>query len=170
MIVSYSMTKYTAFRTDAQNKLSVFGSPIEASLIKYYYQYYPENIDNKNYLMDFANLLRQNRRYRDSNAILRDANKISNDPMYLIMMGNNYQDMGLFNETLRSYQQAFNTLPNRIYPLYCEMKLYEHINDKKYLIMAANRVVCFQPKITSPVTEQMKSEARKILNDLNKTK
>lgn len=168
LIVSFTLSSYTSYRIECHNKLLIFNDSRDTSLIKYYYQYYPENLDNRDFLMSFAKMLRMDRRYLDSNAMLRDGLKISNDPIFLDVMGNNYKDMGFYNEALHCYQAAFNTLPNRIYPLYCEMKLYEHINDRKHLPAAAKKVMDFQPKISSQATKEMKREAHKLLYNVKK--
>ena len=75
--------------------------------------------------------MRKERRYLDSNAILRDGLNVSGDPDIYNMIGDNYKDMGFYTEALKAYQKAFFMLPNRLTPIFSIMELYKTIGDKK---------------------------------------
>jgi tetratricopeptide (TPR) repeat protein len=89
---------------------------------------------------------------------------ISNDPMFYVIQGNNYSDMELYAEAEEAYKKAFYILPNRIYPLYRLMLLYEKEDDKKKMTEMALRVKLFKVKVTSPATKEIKDTAINILN------
>lgn len=96
--------------------------------------------------------------------MLRRGALISNDPMFLVLQGNNYRDMEAFDEAESKYLKAWHSMPNRIYPLYRLMKLYELTGDKAKCQEYAQRVVGFKEKIYSPAVRDMKKEAQEIIN------
>ena len=103
-------------------------------------------------------------RYTDSNAVLRLGTLISNDPMFYVIQGNNYLQMNLYQKAEQAYQKAFGIMPNRIYPLYRLMLLYEKKGDITKEKEMAQRVISFKEKVVSPATKEMKDKARTILN------
>lgn len=117
------------------------------------------------YYTKYAEALRHNHRLMDSNAMLREGLNVSGDPMIYNMMGDNFKDMGFYQEAFESYRNAYYTLPNRLTPLFSIMKLYEFLGDKKRTNQFALSVVNFRPKIVSSATRRMKYEANLILNN-----
>ena len=126
-----------------------------------FYRLLPSCSDDRQFLFDFARLLQANGYYRDSNAILRRGVKVSNDPMFWVLMGNNYRQEKMFDAALESYDVAFHRMPNRLYPLYQKMLVLEETHDKAKMRQVARQVMAFLPKIASAATDEMKKEARK---------
>lgn len=121
--------------------------------------------DNHEFLFSFGKMLREEDRYNDSNAILRQGTKCSADPMFYVLMGNNYKDMKHDDLAEQAYQKAFSVMPNRLYPLYQLMMLYHDGGNKHKAKEMANRVIQMKPKIESPATKDMKKKAEKILRN-----
>lgn len=144
---------------EAQNEYQEIAGARYSSLIKDYDKLLLMCEDNPRFLFDFAKLLQDDGAYLDSNDMLRRGLKVSNDPMFLVLMGNNFSSMGLYAEALRSYDVAFMQMPNRLYPLYKKMLLYERMHNHEKTLQMAKRIVAFVPKVSSPATAQMKSEA-----------
>lgn len=132
------------------------------SFIPDYYRLLPYCHDDKRYLFNFAKLLQANKRYRDSNAMLRQGTKVSNDPMFWVLMGNNYKEQKQYDEAVRCYDSAFRHLPNRLYPLYQKMTTLKETNDTIRMKRVARQILEFQPKIPSPAIEKMKDAARNV--------
>lgn len=132
----------------------------EQAFIKDYYELLPLEGDNPEFLFDFAKVLREQKRYNDSNAILKKGIKCSADPMFYVLMGNNNRDMSHFNLAEESYNKAFNIMPNRIYPVYQLMMMYKDNGDIKNAKEIAKRVLLLKPKIESPATREMKDSAQ----------
>jgi len=136
-----------------------------SALINAHYEILPLLRGNQFFLFDFGKTLSENGRYTDSNAILRLGTLISNDPMFYVIQGNNYTQMELYDHAEQAYQKAFDIMPNRIYPLYRLMLLYEKEGDKTREREMAQRVVSFKEKVVSPATKEMKDKARMILKE-----
>lgn len=136
------------------------------AFIKDYYELLPMQNDNPKFLFNFGSLLRDVGRYNDSNAMLRQGILLSADPMFPILMGRNYEDMQEYRMADSLYRHAFHMVPNRIYPLYRRMKLYETIKDSTRMQDMAKRVSCFRCKVESPATRDMKKEAEEMIMTL----
>ncbi len=128
-----------------------------------YYELLPLMLSNEHFLFDFAKILAADGRYKDSNAILRLGSLISSDPMFYVIQGNNYNEMGFCQEAEQAYMKAFNSMPNRLYPLYQLMLLYEKEGKKDKMRDMAQRVIAFNEKIPSPATKEMKTKAKTII-------
>ena len=126
-----------------------------------------EKIDSGN-RFDFGRTLREAKRYNDSNAVLRLGSQVSSDPMFWVLTGNNYRDMQCYQEAEEAYQKAFAIMPNRLYPLYQLMGLYEEIGNVEAWQQTAKEIIMLQPKIKSPATEAMADSARRKVIELEK--
>ena len=109
-----------------------------------YYKFCPLLLSNEKFLFDFSKILSRNGRYIDSNAMLRLGTFISNDPMFYVV----------------------NVMPNRLYPLYKLMLLYEKEGNADKEIQMAQRVLTFKEKVVSPATKEMKKRASEVYESL----
>lgn len=149
-------------RVDAKKDYDRFSQIHDEAFIKDYYELFPLLNDNPQFLFDFGSLLRDCGRYNDSNAMLRQGTSLSADPMFHILMGRNYEDMREYDKADSLYDHAFRMVPNRIYPLYRKMKLYEAMGDITRCKVMACQVWNFRVKVESPATRDMKKEAIEI--------
>ena len=122
--------------------------------------------DDKYFLFDYAHLLRVNKHWMDSNAMLRRGLLVSNDPMFWVLMGNNHRDLGQYREAEICYDKAFVQMPNRIYPLYQKMCLYQQLNRQADARVIAKKILDFQEKVSSQAVSDMKKNAKKCLKSL----
>lgn len=122
------------------------------------------NYDNK-FVFEYGKLLSQIGRYEESNSILLHGNKISSDPMFKNLIGKNYTSIGNYIKAEQYYLQSFNQIPNRIYPLYLLTKLYYETKQYEKFYKYATESLQFKPKITSSITEGVKSEIKAMLNN-----
>ena len=100
--------------------------------------------------------------YIKSDSILQLGTKISSDPMFWNVMGNNSLAQGKYREAEERYKHAFYMVPNRLYPLYLLAKLYHTEGDTARFLKMAERVETFIPKVESVNTERLRSEIREI--------
>lgn len=150
-------------RVKAESDYRMMSGLTNAAFLNDYYEMLPLLAENRRFLFDFAKLLAQQGRYNDSNAILRQGTLVSNDPMFFVLQGNNYKGMEDYAEAEATYQKAYSILPNRIYPLYQLMCLYEQMGNPQKMKQMAKRVFEFNVKVESPATREMKENARQRL-------
>lgn len=165
---SYLTAKEINRRYEADKEYKLFAGIENEAFIKDYYELLPNERDNAWFLFDFGKTLRSVGRYNDSNDMLRQGTQISADPMFYVLMGNNYKDMDCYDLAEESYFRAFSVMPNRIYPLYQLMKLYKEAGKVDKATEYARRIVSFKEKVISPATKQIKEEANSCLEEINK--
>ena len=117
----------------------------------------------REYLFEYGRSLNQSGQYDESTRILKTGTRISNDPMFWNVMGNNYKALRNWPEADRCYEKAQHILPCRIYPLYLWAKLSFEKGDTLEGIRRACRVVDFKTKIESAATRDMKTEMGEML-------
>ena len=128
----------------------------DAAFVDDFRKNYDRLKDRPEYLFTYGKALRELERYNDSNAALRQGTRVSCDPMFHVMMGNNYLDLGAPREAETAYRKAFSLLPNRVYPLYRLMKLYEATGKNEKARDMARRITAFRAKVDSPAVRKMK--------------
>lgn len=149
-------------RLKAEKEYIMIAGLHDKAFIKDYYSLLNFLDDNKHFLFDFAKILSEQGRYNDSNDMLRRGALISNDPMFLVLQGNNYRDMEAYELAEEAYLKAWHTMPNRIYPLYQLMKLHDKMNNTEEAKRYANKILNFKEKISSPAVNDIKNEAKEI--------
>ncbi len=155
-------------RAEAAADYRMMAGVNHADFIDDYYELLPLMASNGHFLFDFAKILAAERRYNDSNAMLRRGTLVSNDPMFYVLQGNNYREMEAYSEAEESYKKAYFILPNRIYPLYQLMCLYEQRGMERKMRQMARQIINFKVKVESPATEEIKARAIQVTDSLNR--
>ena len=101
--------------------------------------------------------------YEESNEVLAKAIRISCDPMLYNVMGNNYKGMNEYGKAENMYLCASHIVPNRHYPLYLLMMLYEETGQTEKVKAMAATLLEKPVKIPSTAIREMREEARKQL-------
>ena len=168
--LSFPLRQETQRRLEASNDAKLIVGMHDAYFLKDFWELLPEERDNPAFLFNMAKMLEQKERWRDSNAILRMGTQVSSDPMFYVMMGNNYRKMEMPDLAEEAYQKAFAVLPNRHYPLYQLMLLYKEYNRHSEARQMAERIVNMPPKIKSPATDEMQEKAQNLIDGYISTK
>lgn len=121
--------------------------------------------DYSHLLCVFGKKLHEAGRYNDSNAIFYQATRCSADPVFYVLMGNNYKYMRCYDLAEKSYYKAFAIMPNRLYPLYQLVLLYKESGDMEKARVMARRVIDMKPKVDSRLTRNIKEKARDFLRE-----
>ena len=150
-------------RFQHDKEANLFSGMQNAAFLTDYYELLPYEADNPQYLFDFAKTLRSEKRYRDSNAILRQATLVSADPMFYIIMGNNYRDEQFYDLAEEAYNKAYAIMPNRLYPLYQLMMMYADMGEQTKAYDMAEVIRKSYVKIESKATQQMRQKADSIM-------
>ena len=168
--VSLVITAFSLFmnvevteRIEQDKDANLFSGMRNSAFLTDYNELLPYESDNPQYLFYFAKTLREEKRYEDSNAILRRGTLVSADPMFYIIMGNNYRDEQLYDMAREAYEKAYAIMPNRLYPLYQLMMMYDETGNKKAATNMAKRIKHSYVKIESKATEQMVEKADSII-------
>lgn len=156
-------TAETKTRVEAYGEYRALSGIQDAAFVDDFRKNYDRLKDRPEYLFTYGKALRELERYNDSNAALRQGTRVSCDPMFHVMMGNNYLDLGATREAETAYRKAFSLLPNRVYPLYRLMKLYEATGKNEKARDMARRITAFRAKVDSPAVRKMKEEAEDLL-------
>ena len=147
----------------AEDDFNMMKAMDDPAFIKDYHKLLPQLEDDREFLFCYARILAKADRHNDSNEMLRRGTLISNDPMFHILQGNNYRDIGATDLAEKAYIKAYYTMPNRIYPLFRLMNLHEQAGDSAKARAYAKMVIDFHEKITSPAVNEMKTEAQNLL-------
>jgi len=156
-----NIDKYRAYKDWSEAQI-LYNMQYFEEASKDYKKAYVHLMDQEKFLFEYGRSLNQIKEFEKSNQILLLGTKISGDPMFYNVMGNNYKSLGLFKEAEASYKRAYYGVPNRLYPLYLLSKLYYDTGQSEEFYIYSDKVLNFDPKVVSPATREMKSEIREL--------
>lgn len=162
-IFCWLATDFTRKHVDASKAAHDATMAIHAAYINDCYSLLEYCREDKAFLFNFAKMLQAEGRYVDGNSMSQKGTEVSNDPMFWILMGNNYKVMALYDEAIKCYDRASDMLPNRLYPLYQKMKLYSEVGRILQAKQCARLLLTRKPKVLSSATKQMYHEAQGVL-------
>lgn len=158
----WNLSDDTAWRVEAYEEFRRVCGIQDVAFLEDYRKKYEDLKAYPDFLFTFGTALREAGRYNESNAMLRQGTRVSCDPVFYTLMGNNYRDLGAVAEAESAYRKAFGMLPGRMYPLYRLMKLYEAEGQMRKAEEMARQIIAFRPKVDSPAVREMKNEAKKL--------
>jgi O-antigen ligase len=113
----------------------------------------------------YANLLKENGLYAESNHVLQQGMKISCDPVLYNLSGINYQMMKNYIVAESYFKKAADMVPNRLLPYYMLANLYLEMGLCEQACEMAKIVQTKEPKVNSQAVEKMREEMKKICID-----
>ena len=120
---------------------------------------------NARYLFELGHACHKAGKHEESNKYLKEALKVSADPMILNILGKNCQAEKRYQEAEHYLLRSVNRLPGRIYPYYLLFKLYDEMPEGKYAKgrkeFAARMVLEKEPKVQSTAIREMREEVKK---------
>lgn len=158
----WNLSADTARRVEAYEEFRRVRGVQDVAFLEDYRKKYEDLKAYPDFLFTFGTALREAGRYNESNVMLRQGTRVSCDPVFYTLMGNNYRDLGAVSEAESAYRKAFGMLPGRMYPLYRLMKLYEAEGQMRKAEEMARQIIAFRPKVDSPAVREMKNEAKKL--------
>ena len=158
----WNLSDDTARRVEAYEEFRRVRGIQEVAFLEDYRKKYEDLKAYPDFLFTFGTALREAGRYNESNAMLRQGTRVSCDPVFYTLMGNNYRDLGAVAEAESAYRKAFGMLPGRMYPLYRLMKLYEAEGQMRKAEEMARQIIAFRPKVDSPAVLEKNNEANKL--------
>ncbi len=135
--------------------------------LKQYEEFYKLLNHEPHFVFKYAQLLYDLKEYDKAVIVCKRGLEISSDPMFYNIMGKNYTAIGEYSNAENCYHSSVNLLPNRIYPYFLLVKLYNTsgFKDEKKLRKYADSVLYKIPKIYSPAIAEMREDVKKILNE-----
>ena len=158
----WNLSVDTARRVEAYGEFRRVRGIQDVAFLEDYRKKYEDLKAYPDFLFTFGTALREAGCYNESNAVLRQGTRVSCDPVFYTLKGNNYRDLGAMAEAESAYRKAFVMLPGRMYPLYRLMKLYEADGQMQKAEEVARKIIAFRPKVDSPAVREMKNEAKKL--------
>ena len=120
---------------------------------------------NARFMFEYGHALHKLHKPEISNKVLKEALKVSGDPMILNIIGKNEQEMKHYDSAEYWFMRAVHRLPGRIYPYYLLAHLYAepafYQCDK--LEQMVQTVLEKEPKVQSTAIKQMRRKARELL-------
>lgn len=118
------------------------------------------------FLFAYGQSLSKEGKYLKSNEILSEGSRISSDPMFWIVMGNNNLSLERYEEAERCYKHAFHMVPNRLYPLCRLAELYIKIGDYYRFQDMKQKIDRFKSKVESPITDVLKKRITELSDSI----
>lgn len=131
---------------------------------KKYAALYPYLKHDKYFLFEYGKFLCLTGKHEESNRKFNEYFYYGSDPMAHNYTGFNFMELGEYNNSVNAYIHALHIVPNRFYPLYMLMKLYEKIGNGENAKICAKLILEKPIKVPSPEVTQMQNEARILLN------
>lgn len=156
-------TRYQALR-EHKSIQAFYRLQLYDDILKDYSEVYLPLRDEESFLFEYGHSLNKSKHYEESNRILSQGIKLSNDPMFYNIMGNNYKNLGETDMAASYYNKAFNIVPNRVYPLYLLAVMYDELGDTVNAVNAGRRFLSVTPKVHSPATSDMANEVNEIIS------
>lgn len=124
---------------------------------------------SEKFLFDYGKALRDNGRYELSNKILNRGLLKSSDPMFLNLIGRNWQNLGNTDSAEIYYRRAANRIPSRLYPKYLLALLYSDtlVRDTAAFNRIYDDIISMDIKVQSPATRDMLKRLKTIRNTYN---
>ena len=130
--------------------------------VESYAEHYEDMKHDAHFLFEYGHALHKLQRNEESNEVLKEALKVSSDPMILNIIGKNCQEMGNYGEAEHWLIRSVHRLPGRIYPYYLLAKLYKEADcfPSEKWEWARRMVLEKEPKVHSRAIEEMREEMK----------
>jgi len=137
-----------------------------AVALAHYEVLYPFLKHKPEFLFEMGQCQSKIKQYDAAVVTLRRASLLSSDPMIHYMIAKNEQLRGNYEEAERVLLYAIDMLPERIYPYYLLVHLYNEprFYDSDKLSVAADAVLTKEPKVLSTAIQEMRKEIKIIIS------
>lgn len=136
-------------------------------MLPHYEKMKPIMKHNSLFLYNYAAELNYIGRYEESLAITEECQHGWNDYDVQMLLADNYENTGLFDLAISTYQHAFEMIPSRFEPLNCMMNIYLNNGDSLNANKVANMIINKPIKVESMRVKQIKSEALQFVQKNN---
>ena len=124
---------------------------------------YPKLRHEKHFLFEYGQCLSKIGQYVESICIFEEYLHYGSDPMVYNCIGNNFKEMGEYKKAENMYIRASQIVPNRHYPLYLLMKLYQETEQIEKAKTMAHSLLNKPVKVQSTAIHEMQLEAKQLI-------
>ena len=169
-VITIGILLVAAFLSESVTVIGAIGTVLTIASYTVFRYGYKEYDNRRNF--SIAHSLHQTGKWQQSNKILLDMLSHSSDPMPLNILGKNYKELGMPDSAEYYLIRSANRCPNRLYPHYLLMKLYSDslLGDKDKAQAEAKIILTKKEKIPSSAIDEMRMEAKKIIENNPVTK
>ncbi|WP_186754189.1 O-antigen ligase family protein [Echinicola salinicaeni] len=128
-----------------------------------YRKLYPKLKNNPYFLYNYAAELNVLHRYEDSNLVLEECKKKLNDFDVQLLLADNYSELDAIEKAEQHFEKASRMIPNRFYPLYRLVKIYERNGNIKQATLLAEGLLEKEVKVESSIIDAIKREMREFV-------
>lgn len=132
--------------------------------IIYFEKAYPYLKTNGEFLMQYGKTLNLNNKFIQSNNILHLSQLFLNNTIIQTTLGDNYKELHKYDEAEQHYKFASYMTPNRLYPHYLLVKMYQEKGDIKKAKRHAEILVKTPIKVPSTIALQIKEEMKDFID------
>jgi tetratricopeptide (TPR) repeat protein len=146
----------------------LYNSKAYETALPWYEALYPSLKHKPEFLFEMGQCQSKTGQYGNAVITLKRASLLSADPMIHYMIARNEQQRKNYEEAERILIHAINMLPERIYPYYLLVHLYNEpaFYQEAKLKAAANAVLTKEPKVLSTAIQEMRKETKKIISGI----
>ena len=134
------------------------------AIVKNYTLLYPFLKQHTDFLFEYGQCLSRTGDYENSNAVLQEGLQRSSDPMFLNIIGKNYQALGSDSLAEIMFYKASYRIPYKLYPRYLLLNLYKKQGREAEWRNMAHCILRQKEKVCSEETDYIKSKVRDMLN------
>ncbi len=143
----------------------LYSYEVYANSIVKYAEAYPGLKHNGDFLTNYGKALFMAGRHEEALEILKEAENLFPNTVSCIAKGDSYKHLGKYPEAEQAYFDAFYMKPNRLYPKYLLVKLYQHWNKPEAAKSLAEDIMNMDIKVPSKATLEIRSQMEKYLRD-----
>lgn len=130
---------------------------------RYFETVYPGLCTNGEFLMQYGKSLAMTENYQQALAVLTQARQYQCSSVIETAIGDCEKKAGNYAAAEQSYLKAMNMIPNRFYPLYLLMTLYQENGETTKAMMMARTIKAKKVKVPSKAILEMKGVADNII-------
>lgn len=132
---------------------------------KDYEELYKEMSNDASFLYNYGAMLHLYGEYERSLDVFKDCSKYLSDYNMMLLMGDDYQQIGILDSAVTFYNRASQMIPNRYLPLYYQMKLYEDCCETDKARVIAREILRKDNKFKKSIKVQLIiNKAKQCLN------
>lgn len=161
--IMYHLHNIKIAYTDWKNAFELYNYGIYNDCLNEYEKAYPILKTNGSFLTNYGKALSMAEKHEKAIGVLQQAAGYYPNTVVYTTLGDCYKKMSQTHNAEQAYLHAWYMNPNRFYPKYLLVKLYDESGQKEKSIEVAKELLGKDIKVESTAIEEIKVEMRKII-------